>query len=392
MYNILTLNEISEKGLSKFQQDEFNVGKEVENPIGIVARSADMHSYEAPDSLIAVARAGAGTNNIPVDKFAEQGIVVFNTPGANANAVKELVITSMLISSRKIVEGIEWTNSLKGQENVSELVEKGKKQFIGPEIKGKRLGVIGLGAIGVLVANAGVALEMEVVGYDPYLSVSNAMYLKGNIEMEENVVDLVSSCDFISIHMPLNDDTRNFFDDILFVNAKKGCRLLNFSRAELVDTKSLKEALETGLIYKYITDFPNDEIMNLDNVITIPHLGASTPESEDNCAEMAAWELKSFIKYGTIKNSVNYPNCDAQFRPGKTRITIAHKSASDAVTNSLAVFSREGLKLDNMVNKSRGDYAYTIFDLETLDGKKDQVLETLGNVDGVIRARLVREC
>ncbi len=390
MYNILTLNAISEKGLAKLPPDLFAISDKTENPDGIIVRSAEMHEYEAPGSLLAVARAGAGTNNIPIDKFSENGIVVFNTPGANANAVKELVLTAILISSRKIVEGIEWSNSLKGKENIDKLVESGKKQFAGPEIKGKKLGVIGLGAIGVLVANAAVALGMEVIGYDPFLSVYSAWSISSEVELADSIASIVTQCDYITVHVPLNADTKNMFNDELFGMMKKGTRLLNFSRGSLVETAALKKALADGVVDKYITDFPSEEVLNLDNVLAIPHLGASTPESEENCAEMAAIEIKAFLKYGTIKNSVNFPNCEALYT-GKARITIAHQNIPNMVGSMTAIFAKENLNIDNMINKSKGEWAYTIIDLDSLCGKNDTILAELRALPGVKKARIVRE-
>lgn len=390
MYNILTLNAISEKGLAKLPPDLFAISDKTENPDGIIVRSAEMHEYEAPGSLLAVARAGAGTNNIPIDKFSENGIVVFNTPGANANAVKELVLTAILISSRKIVEGIEWSNSLNGKENIDKLVESGKKQFAGPEIKGKKLGVIGLGAIGVLVANAAVALGMEVIGYDPFLSVYSAWSISSEVELADSIASIVTQCDYITVHVPLNADTKNMFNDELFGMMKKGTRLLNFSRGGLVETAALKKALADGVVDKYITDFPSEEVLNLDNVLAIPHLGASTPESEENCAEMAAIEIKAFLKYGTIKNSVNFPNCEALYT-GKARITIAHQNIPNMVGSMTAIFAKENLNIDNMINKSKGEWAYTIIDLDSLCGKNDTILAELRALPGVKKARIVRE-
>lgn len=390
MYNILTLNSISEKGLVKLPAKDFVIADKMENPDGIMVRSADMHTYEMPDTLLAIARAGAGTNNIPVDKCAEKGIVVFNTPGANANAVKELVLTGILISSRKIVEGIEWSKSLKGKENIDKLVESGKSQFAGPEIKGKKLGVIGLGAIGVMVANAAVSLGMEVMGYDPYLSVYSAWSISSDVELADSVASIVAQCDYVTLHVPLNDSTKNMFNDELFDMMKSGARLLNFARGGLVETSALKKALDNGTLDKYITDFPGEEVLNLDNVLAIPHLGASTPESEENCAEMAAIELKAFLKYGTIKNSVNFPNCESLYT-GKARVTIAHKNIPNMVGSITALFAKENLNIDNMLNKSKGDWAYTIIDIDSLCGKNDILIDGLKKLPGVVRARIVRE-
>lgn len=390
MYKILTLNAISDKGLVKLPAQDFEIASEMADPQGIIVRSADMLTYEMPQELLGIARAGAGTNNIPADICTEKGIVVFNTPGANANAVKELVITALLLSSRKVVEGIEWGKSLKGQENVGKLVEAGKKQFVGPEIKGKKLGVIGLGAIGVLVANTAIHLGMDVLGYDPFLSVQSAWNINSDVELKGNIEDLVAQCDYITIHVPLVPNTKNMYNETLFAATKPGCKLLNFSRGGLVDNAALKVALENGTIERYVTDFPDEEIFSLEHVLAIPHLGASTPESEENCAEMAAMEMKAFLKYGVIKNSINFPNCEATYT-GKTRITIAHKNVPDMVGAIAAAFSKAELNIDNMVNKSKGEVAYTIIDIDSLNGKGDALMADLSAIPEVMRARLVRE-
>ena len=391
MYNIVKLNSISDKGLNKLPAKDFVLSDDASfsNPDGILVRSADMHSYTLPSSLLGIARAGAGTNNIPIDLCSEKGIVVFNTPGANANAVKELVLTGILISSRKVVEGIEWSKSLKGKHNIDELVESGKKQFAGPEIKGKKLGVIGLGAIGVMVANSAIDLGMEVMGYDPYLSVHSAWSISSDVEMAETLDAIATNCDYISVHVPLNDNTKNMFNNSLFDIMKKGCRLLNFSRGGLVETVSLKKALEAGIVDKYITDFPGEEVLSLDNVLAIPHLGASTPESEENCAEMAAIELKAFLKYGTIKNSVNFPNCEIMYT-GKSRVAVLHKNVPNMVSSITTLFAKENLNIDNMINKSKDTLAYTVIDLDSLSAKEDIIINELSKLDGIIKARIVQ--
>ena len=391
MYNIVKLNSISDKGLNKLPAKDFVLSDDASfpNPDGILVRSADMHSYDLSASLLGIARAGAGTNNIPIDLCSEKGIVVFNTPGANANAVKELVLTGILISSRKVVEGIEWSKSLKGKHNIGELVENGKKQFAGPEIKGKKLGVIGLGAIGVMVANSAIDLGMEVMGYDPYLSVHSAWSISSNVEMAETLDAIAANCDYISVHVPLNDNTKNMFNDSLFDIMKKGCRLLNFSRGGLVETSALKKALETGILDKYITDFPGEDVLCLDNVLAIPHLGASTPESEENCAEMAAIELKAFLKYGTIKNSVNFPNCEIMYT-GKSRLAVLHKNIPNMVGSITTLFAKENLNIDNMINKSKGTLAYTVIDLDSLCDKENTIINELSKLDGIIKARIVQ--
>lgn len=390
VYDILTLNAISEKGLNKLPEENFRIGDDTENPEGIILRSFSMHDMELPESLLAIARAGAGTNNIPIDRCSENGIVVFNTPGANANAVKELVLTGLFISSRKVVDGIAWTKTLKGKPDIDKLVEKGKKNFVGPEIKGKTLGVIGLGAIGVLVANAAKGLGMEVLGYDPFLSVDAAWSLSSSVIKGTSIENVVSQCDYITLHIPLNNKTENMYNDELFKYTKTGAKLLNFARGELVDQKALKNAINSGIISTYVTDFPTDEIMEMENVIVTPHLGASTPESEENCAEMAAKELKHFLNYGNIKNSVNFPNCIIPY-DGKCRVSIAHKNVPNMVSSIASVFSKEGINIDNMMNKSKGNWAYTLIDADELKGSGPQLVKQLKEINGVVKARVVRE-
>ena len=390
MYNILTLNAISPKGLDKLPGENFAVSGDIANPDGIIVRSADMHEYNFPDSLLCVARAGAGTNNIPLDKCAEKGIVVFNTPGANANAVKELVIAALLLASRKIVEASEWTKTLKGQPDMDKLVESGKKKFAGPEITGKKLGVLGLGAIGVLVANAALALGMEVIGYDPYLSVQSAWHISGQVELAKSIEEVVSQSDYITIHTPLNDSTKGMVNAELLKKFKKGARLINIARGGLVDPVAVAEALDNGTLAKYVADFAAEELLGKENVITLPHLGASTPESEENCAVMAAQELKEYIEYGNIKNSVNFPNCEAPYT-GKARVTIAHRNIPNMVGSITAIFAKENLNIDNMINKSRGDWAYTIIDFDSLGDKHDSLLNELKGLKGVVKPRIVRE-
>lgn len=389
MYNVLTLNSISEVGLNKLNPKKYVIGNEIADPDGIILRSYDMHQMELPETLAAVARAGAGTNNIPIDKCSEKGIVVFNTPGANANAVKELVLTGIFLSSRKIVAGIEWAKELKGKENVDKLVEKGKGQFTGPEIMGKKLGVIGLGAIGVLVANAAISLGMEVYGYDPFLSVDAAWSLSSKVKRAGTREELVAECDYITIHVPLNDNTRGMYNKELFEITKPGARLLNFARGGIVDTAALKEAIDKGIITEYITDFPDAEVIELDNVICIPHLGASTPESEENCAEMAALELKQYLEYGNIKNSVNFPACSIPYT-GKARLAILHRNIKGMVGAVANAISDEGLNIDNMVNNNKGEYAYTLIDLDTFDGKQDDIAAKLAKVEGILKVRIAK--
>lgn len=371
MYQIQTLNKISKKGLAVLDSNAYNVAEEVKNPDGIILRSFKMHDMELPSSLRAVARAGAGVNNIPIDKCTENGIVVFNTPGANANAVKELVIAALLLSSRKIVQGIEWAKTLVGEgDAVSSLIEKGKSNFAGPEIQGKTLGVVGLGAIGVRVANAAHHLGMDVVGYDPFLSVDAAWHLTRFAHKANSLDELLSKADYVTIHVPATPSTKGMFNSEAFANMKKGARLLNFSRGELVDENDVQAALESGELASYITDFASEALLKNEKVICLPHLGASTPESEENCAVMAANELKDFIENGNIKNSVNFPNCDMGKAEG-ARVTVLHKNVPSMIKNITDVFASRGVNIANMLNKSKGDNAYTMIDV---DGKCDTAL------------------
>lgn len=378
---ILTLNKIAACGLDLLDKNVFSISDDAKNPDGIILRSFNMHEIELGDNLKAIARAGAGTNNIPIDKCTEKGIVVFNTPGANANAVKELVLAGLFLSSRKIAQSMEWAKTLKGEgDNVGKLVEKGKSNFVGPEIEGKKLGIIGLGAIGVMVANAAYHLGMDVIGYDPYISVDAAWGLSRHVKKADNVKDLVAECDYITLHVPLNDSTKNMIGKELFSVMKKGARILNFARGGLVDEAALKEAISDGTVASYVTDFPNDNILGLENVVCIPHLGASTPESEDNCAKMASVEIQDYLCEGNIVNSVNFPNC-ALAREGKTRITIAHKNVPNCVSSFTNLCAKEGFNIANMINKSRKDLAYTIIDLDNdVDASIAKDFEALENV------------
>ena len=386
MYNILTLNKIAACGTDQLPADMFTVSSDAAAPDGILLRSADMHSYDPPKSLLAVGRAGAGVNNIPVEKYADLGIVVFNSPGANANAVKELVIAALLLSSRNINAGINWVQGLAGQAGVAKLVEAGKGQFVGPEIAGKKLGVVGLGAVGVLVANACHSLGMDVYGYDPFLSVDSAWRLSRGVHKAPGVDAVVSECDYITIHIPLNKETKGMFNADMFKKVKKGARILNFSRGELADNAAVKDALQNGLISCYVTDFPNEELLGAEGVIPIPHLGASTPESEDNCAVMAAEELRDYLLYGVIRNSVNYPDCDMTYT-GKKRICVHHKNIPNVVASLTALLASRGMNIDNMSNRSKGAYAYTVIDVD--DEKLNGTEENLRAVEGVIRVRVI---
>lgn len=384
MYNILTLNKIAPIGTSRLGSD-YSYGNEVENPDAILVRSAAMHDMEFGDNLLAIARAGAGTNNIPKDRCTEQGIVVFNTPGANANAVKELVLAGLLLSSRKIVEGIEWEKTtLKGNgDAVGKMVEKGKSQFVGPEIKGKTLGVIGLGAIGILVANAAAALGMNVIGFDPFMSVPNALRLEPSVKLMKSNEEVMTNCDYLTIHVPLTPETKDLVDADMMAKMKDGVRILNFSRDGLVNSTAVLEALKSGKVAKYVTDFGTDDILGEENVICLPHLGASTPESEENCAVMACDQVKEYIENGNIINSVNYPAISLPRNTNDTRFCVMHKNVPELLKNVLAELNGN---VENMLSKSRRDYAYTILDVAGAD-KADA--DKIAAVDGVVRVRVI---
>ena len=386
MYKIKTYNKISKSGLSNFD-DKYTVGDEVENADGAIVRSASLHDIEFPASLQAIARAGAGTNNIPIDRCSEQGIVVFNTPGANANAVKELVLAGLFISSRRVVSGIEWAKTLKGNgAEVGKMVEKGKSAFAGPEIKGKKLGVIGLGAIGVMVANSANALGMQVYGYDPYLSVKSAWNLTHNAVYIGDINEIFAECDYITVHVPLTDTTKNLINADSIAKMKNGVRILNFSRAALVDSAAIKAALESGKVASYVTDFPTDEVLGVDGIIAIPHLGASTPESEENCATMAAKELVDYIENGNIVNSVNLPEVTMP-RSGDHRVCVIHKNIPNMLTKITGLIADDNVNIENLLNKSRGDYAYTMLDISEADIA--QLQGEIEAIDGVIRVRFI---
>lgn len=386
MYNILTLNKIAECGLEKLDKANYNITDNCENPDGIILRSYNMHDMELPEALKAVARAGAGVNNIPIDVCSEKGIVVFNTPGANANAVKELAITALLLSSRKIVDGINWAKTLVGEADAAKLVEKGKSNYVGPEIKNKKLGVVGLGAIGVMVANAAYALGMDVIGYDPYISVDAAWNLSKHIKKATDIKDVVANCDYISIHVPQNDSTKGMFNKDLFAVTKKGARIINLSRDGLVNNADMKEAIADGIVACYVTDFPTPETLEMDGVICIPHLGASTPESEDNCAVMAAIEIDDFLANGNIVNSVNFPNCELP-RDSKYRLTILHRNVPNMLSTFSSLIADKGINIVNMLNKSKKDYAYTIIDVD--EEISNEIISSLEAIDGVLKLRVI---
>ena len=384
--NILTLNKIAACGTDRLGAG-YTIGDAVADPVGVMVRSAAMHEMEFPSSLLAVARAGAGVNNIPLDRCSEAGIVVFNTPGANANAVKELVIAGLLLSSRKVVPAIEWAKTLKGQgAEVGKLVEKGKGQFGGPEILGKKLGVIGLGAIGILVANAAKSLGMVVYGYDPYLSVDAAWSLSRSIHHAASMEQIFTECDYITVHVPLNDGTRGMIGKESLATMKDGVRILNFARGELVDSEAMLEALANGKVAAYVVDFPSDEMLCVDNVIAIPHLGASTPESEDNCAMMAADELKAYLEQGIIRNSVNFPAMDVA-KSGDVRICVLHRNIPNMLAQISAVVSESGVNIETMTNRSKKDNAYTVLDI--IGDVPQSVIDGIAAVEGVIRVRKI---
>jgi len=390
MYKIQTLNKIAACGLDRLPRDNYETATEILNPAGILVRSADMHSSEIPASVMAIARAGAGVNNIPVDKCTQRGIVVFNTPGANANGVKELVLASMLLSSRSLYDGIKWTQTLKEKgDEVPDLVEKGKSQFVGPELQGKTLGVIGLGAIGALVANSAAALGMRVLGFDPYISVEAAWKLSHEVVKAPNLDALVAESDYITIHVPLVKDTKNLFNADRIARMKKGSRLLNFSRSGLVDNEAIKAAIAEKRVASYITDFPEAEMIGVEGVICVPHLGASTPESEDNCAIMAADQLREYLERGNIRNSVNFPNCEMA-PTGKSRITLINSNVPKVISNVTTLLGTSGLNIDEMLNKNRGDIAYNIIDVS--DTVTAELVESLKAVEGVISVRVIENC
>ncbi len=387
MYNIQTLNKIAACGTDLLDKSKYTVGDDAANPDAILVRSAAMHDMELGSNLLAIARAGAGVNNIPIDKCSERGIVVFNTPGANANAVKELVIAGLLMSSRKIPASMEWIKTLKGKgDEVGKLVEKGKSQFVGPEIMGKKLGVIGLGAIGILVANACAELGMEVYGADPFLSVENALKLSGKVHYVKSNKDIFEQCDYITLHVPALPDTKGMINEEAIASMKKTVRLLNFSRDSLVDEKAIIDALANGGMACYVTDFATDALIGVEGVVALPHLGASTPESEDNCAVMAVKEVMDYIENGNIKNSVNLPNVEMAIS-GNAKICVIHKNAEGLLNSITAPVSAAGMNIENMVSKSKKDYAYTCLDVK---GDVTGIEASLKSVDGVVAVRVIK--
>ena len=387
MINIRTLNKIAKCGLDAFDE-KYNIADECENPDGIILRSFSMHEMELPESLKAVARAGAGTNNIPIDKCSEKGIVVFNTPGANANAVKELVIAGLLLGSRDIVGGVNWVKTLKGDPDAAKKTEKGKSAFKGVEIEGKTLAVVGLGAIGVMVANAAHALGMDVIGYDPYISVKSALGLTRSIHISSDILDTVKNADYVTLHVPLNDSTRGFINDEVIGAMKDGAVVLNFARDALVNDEAMAKALSAGKIAKYVTDFPNPAVLEMENAVVIPHLGASTEESEDNCAVMACRQMVDYLENGNIVNSVNMPAAHLPVT-GDPRICIFHQNVPDMIAKITSLISSNGINIENMVNASKkgAKYAYTLLDvLQVPDGIED----ALKAIEGVMRVRTIK--
>ena len=386
MYNIKTLNKISNVGLSKFDKSKYVYGDDIENPDAIMVRSASMHDMEMPKSLLAIARAGAGTNNIPVVDCADKGIVVFNTPGANANAVKELVILGLLLSSRKVTKAIDWCKTIKDEgDNVGKTVEKGKSAFAGPEIKGKTLGVIGLGAIGRLVADAAVDLGMKVVGYDPFLPAD--AQLKAGITVNNNLDEIFPVVDYLTVHVPLTDDTKEMINRESIDKMKNTVRIMNFARGALANRDDVIEALEDGRMAAYVTDFPDAKLIGVDGVIAIPHLGASTPESEENCAVMGASELIDYLENGNIKNSVNMPTV-AMAKSGSVRVTVIHKNQPNMIAFITDTISKDGVNIASFEDKNRGAIAYSIIDCDT--DVSTSVVSDIEKIDGVIKVRVIK--
>ena len=387
MTEILKLNSIADVVKKNLPEDKYVISDSCANPTGILVRSADMLSYDFPESVFAVARAGAGVNNIPVDVCADKGIVVFNTPGANANAVKEMVLGAMIAASRNIIEASDWAKTLKGNgDQVGKMAEKGKGQFVGPEIMGKTLGVVGLGAIGGLVANAAIALGMNVIGYDPFVSIDAAWKLSADIKKADDLDEIYKNCDIITLHVPQIDSTKGMINNDTIAKMKDGVIILNFARGGLIKDADVISACESGKIYKYATDFASDALIGAKNVVVFPHLGASTPESEDNCAEMASKELKEFIENGNIINSVNYPSVSLN-KTGNARITVMHNNTSKMVGSITAAIASSGENISGMINASKGDYAYTIIDID--NEFKPEVIDFIKAIGNVIRVRVI---
>ncbi|RLQ96843.1 phosphoglycerate dehydrogenase [Falsibacillus albus] len=387
MYQIQVYNQIAKKGTDLFSEEKYRL-TDTESPDGVLLRSYPLTEEHIPESVKAIARAGAGVNNIPVADCTKKGIVVFNTPGANANAVKELVITSLIASSRKLFEAVQWTQTIQNAENLERLVEIEKKKYIGSEIQGKYIGVVGAGAIGVLVANAALALDMEVIAFDPFISVNSAWLLSRNVQRAMSLDEVFTKCDYITLHMPLSDKTKGIINASGFDKMKEGVQVLNFSRGELVNEDDLENALESGKVGKYITDFPNERVLNMKNVVATPHLGASTQESEENCAIMAVQQLRSYLETGNIKNSVNFADVELPYI-GKKRLTIAHQNIPNMVGQITALLAANSINIADMINRSKGDYAYTIIDLDQdIDHDAEEILK--GKVKVITGVTMIR--
>ncbi len=388
MYKILCLNKISPVGTKRLGE-AYTFSPEIENPDGILVRSAAMHDMELGEDLLAIARAGAGVNNIPVDKCLEKGIVVFNTPGANANAVKELVLCALLLTSRRIAPAMDWVKTLKGQgDQVEKLIEKGKSQFAGPEIQGKALGVVGLGAIGILVANAASQLGMEVYGYDPYLSVEHAWHLSSAVHRSLSLDEIYAKCDYITLHLPQTKDTKGMVNGDSIQKMKDGVRILNFARGALVDSPALLKALEKGKVAAYATDFPTDSMLGTEGIVALPHLGASTPESEDNCAVMAVDQIKDYLENGNILNSVNLPSISMAREAGTKRICIIHKNVPNTIALFASTCGEAGINIENMQSKSKGEYAYTILDVS--GDLSPAAVDALRALEPIVKVRVIQ--
>ncbi len=386
MYNIQTLNKIAACGTDIFDKSKYAISDAPENPDAIMVRSAKMHDMTFGDNLLCIARAGAGVNNIPVERCAEEGICVFNTPGANSNAVKELAICALLLASRKIVEAASWAASLKGTPDAPKTVEGGKSKFAGPELKGKMLGVIGLGAIGGKIANTAIKLGMKVIGYDPYLSLDAAIHLDPHVQVVKELEDIYKNSDYITIHMPYTPATKNTIDAEQIAMMKDGVRLINLARGELINSQAVVDAIKAGKVAKYVTDFADDIVLGEEDIIVLPHLGASTPESEDNCAVMAAHEIIDYIENGNIKNSVNLPN--ASMVAAGTKVCIIHKNIPSTIASITTVVGNDGLNIDNMVNASKKDYAYTMMDVA--GDVTDAIINDIKAIEGIIRVRVIK--
>lgn len=382
MYKIKQLNKIAQIGLDIFD-NQYQVVEDGNDEDGVLVRSAAMHDYDMNPNLKAIARAGAGVNNIPVEECSEKGIVVFNTPGANANAVKELVLCGLFLSSRKVIEGIDWVKTLKGNDDVAKLVEKGKSQFVGPELEGKKLGIIGLGAIGVNVANAAIKLGMEVYGFDPYISVNAAWGMSKWVKNAQNAETIFAECDYITLHAPSTKETKGIINKESIALMKDGVRILNFARADLVNSADILDAIANQKVAKYITDFATPDLVDQENVIAIPHLGASTPESEDNCARMAVREIKDYLESGNIVNSVNFPNINEP-RTTKYRICLIHKNVPNMLAQFATLLANQEINIENMVNKAKGDYAYTIIETNDTVGTDEFV-----SLENVVKVRVI---